>query len=149
MTIVRPADMERDALGIVEGLEDFKARVAFGHLLPDGDDFVAVVGRVVSLDSMEVFVAESGGEIVGLLGLLFAPFLWNPELLTAEELFWWTRRDAPVTTALRLFRAARRRVEERGATPVFRSLETSPARVTRIYERAGMTPVETVYMGGV
>lgn len=147
--IIRLADFDTDALAIVEGAKDFISRVRFQEMMPDDDKLTAAIGRIVTLPGMEITVAEHDGEIVGGLGMLYAPYLWNPDLLTAEELFWWAAPDAPKTAAMRLFRKVKADISAKGAVPVFRALETSPPGVAKVYERAGMTPIETIYMGAV
>lgn len=145
--IVRPADFDTDALAIVEGAKDFASRVAFRSLLPA--DPTEDIAQVMALDGLEVLVAEHDGRIAGGIGLMFAPYLWNRSILTADELFWWTASDAPFRTAVALLEAAFERIGVRGAVPVFRKLATSPEGVERAYMRKGLELVETVYMGAV
>ena len=145
--IVRFADPETDALQIVDGAKDFASRVAFQHLLPDAEwQLTAAIGRVVTLSGFTALVAEDDGRIVGGIGLLFAPFLWNPAITVADELFWWTAPDAPFRTAKTLLTEALALIDARGAVPTFRALATSPAGVDRAYRRMGLVPLETVYM---
>lgn len=144
---IRLADVKADAAAIMDGAIDFRERVAFRELLPaDDDDFTRAIGRIVTLDGIEILLAESGGRVVGCLGILYAPYIWNPNRLSAEELFWWTARDAPLRTAWRLFTTTMARIDERQAIPVFRALTNSPAGVARLYEKSGMEPTETVFM---
>lgn len=143
--IVRHADLDSDALAIDDGARDFVRRVAFRRLMPDDDALTGAVARILTLDGVEILVADDDGTIVGGIGLLFAPYLWNPGVLTADELFWWAAPDAPYRAAHKLFRAAMARIEERGAEPLFRALTTSPEGVDRMYRRAGLVPIEIVY----
>lgn len=145
---IRPADLELDALAIMDGAEDFVQRVAFDDLLPkDSDALQAALGRVLFLEGIEVMVVEHEGAIVAGIGLLYAPYLWNPEITVAEELFWWASQDAPYRAAKALIEAAMERVRAKDAVPAFRALTTSPNGVDRLYRRLGMKPIETVYMG--
>ena len=144
--IIRPADLENDALAIMDGARDFASRVSFQHLLPKDDAaFVDVVSRIVSLEGMEILVAEHDGGIVGGIGLLYMPSLWNPAILVADEIFFWSNRDAPFRTAYKLFDEAMRRIEERKAVPMFRTLITSPPGVEKLYRRRNMHPTETLF----
>ena len=129
-------------------MRDFVHRTPCPDLLPTGDALTEAIGRVMALPSLEVLLSIEGGETVGGIGILYVPFLWNPDILTAEELFWWTARDAPFRTAHKLFTQAMKQIEEKHAVPMFRTLQTSPDGVARLYARAGMRPVETLYMGG-
>lgn len=144
---IRPADLEADALAIMDGARDFISRMEYRDFLPAQADLAAAIGRILTLDQVETLVAEHDGGIVGGIGMLYAPHIWNPGLLVGDELFWWTAPDAPRTTALRLLRAARESARERGALLTFKKLTSSPDGVDRVYRRMGLRPAETVYMG--
>lgn len=145
--IIRLADIESDALAILEGFKDFAERTYFRDLFPETDEgFTQAMSRIVALPDLEFLVADHEDEMVGALGLLYSPYLWNPAVLTATELFWWAKTDAPYRTGSMLINEAMARVEARGAIPVFRALESSPPGVVRKYEKLGMVPVETTYV---
>lgn len=144
--LIRKADLSKDALAIVDGARDFVSRVTFAALFPkDEAAFTEAIGRIVSLETLEILVAESEGEIVGGIGILYAPYLWNPKRLVADELFWWCHEKAPPRTGWRLIDHAMANIDERGAIPMFSALETSPLGVRKIYHRFGMKPIETKY----
>lgn len=121
----------------------------YRDFLPDSDEaLMLALGRVLSQPGVTVLVAERGGEVIGGIGLLLAPQLWNPEIIAMEELFWWVAPEAPNVTALCLLRAARRLAQECGVAQVtFKSLTSSPPAIDRVYRRMGLRPVETAYMG--
>lgn len=148
MLNIRPADLERDALAIMAGAKDFAARVAFGDLLPQSEEgFTAAVGRIVTLPGVEILVVEHDEQIVAGIGLLYVPFLWNPDLTVADELFWWASKDAPYRAATALLTEAMTIIRGQGAVPMFRALSTSPQGVDRLYQRLGLMPIETAYVG--
>jgi hypothetical protein len=89
---------------------------------------------------------EHEGEIVAGIGIQYASLLWNPEILTANELFWWAKEDAPFRTGRLVIDEAMKRIDQRGAIPVFRALETSPKGVEKLYRKFGMVPIETTFM---
>lgn len=138
--IVRDADYETDALAIMEGARDFVSRMGWADFIPD--DLTAAVGPVLGLPGMKVTVAEHEGRIAGAIGMIHAPFLWNRELTSADELFWWAAPDAPKTTALRLIRPVIRSAD----VVIFRSLPSSPDGVERVYQKLGLIRTETVWM---
>lgn len=146
---VRPADIDTDALAIMEGAKDFISRIDFGDWTPTDDaELAAAIGHILALDGVEVAVAVEDEAIVGALGVIYAPYIWNRTLTMAEELFFWTAPDAPVTAALRLLRFMRRRAtEKRVAIVSFKALNTSPANLERVYRALGLRPVEATYMG--
>lgn len=149
MITIREADLEADALAILDGARDFMSRMEFTMFAPKDDNALAkALGRVLSLEGVQVIAAESEGKVVGGIGMLYAPHLWNPEKLTAEELFWWTREDAPRMTAMLLVRTAFREMRNRGVdVATFKALSNSPSGVSKVYNRLGLVPVETAFCG--
>ena len=145
--LIRKADMKEDALAIIDGAKDFASRVAFRDLFPkDHDAFVDAISRIMLLEGMELLVAEYDGEIVGGIGILYAPFTWNPARLAADELFWWAASNAPFRTAKLLIDEAWKRICDRDAIPMFHIMATSPQGVDRAYRKLGLEPMETTYM---
>jgi hypothetical protein len=130
----------------MDGARDFASRLAYRDFLPATEDaLVEAVGRVVTFGTVETTVCEHEGRIVAGLGLSFVPHLWNPNVTLGEELFWWAAPGAPPAAALMLIRAARRRIAEREALPLFKALANSPAALDRVYRAIGLSPVETSY----
>jgi len=144
--IIRTADMEKDALAIVDGAKDFFSRMEYTEFLPETDEkLIEAIARVMSFPGIEVIVAEHEGSVVGGLGMMYGPHLWNPNIEAGDEIFFWTSRSAPKTTALRLLREVKARAGDRIVT--FKALMTSPKKVCQVYERMGLRPVESSYMG--
>jgi hypothetical protein len=152
--IIRDADIKADALAIMTGARDCVRRhrehlgsLNVGGLFPDNDDdLVEAVSYMVTLDGMEILAAEHEGRVVGGMGILYIPYYWNHKLLTADQAFWWTVEDAPFRTAKLLLEEAMRRINERGAMPIFRYLQSSPKGIEKMYKKLNMVPVETTYM---
>lgn len=142
---IREADLQRDALAIMSGAQDFVSRIEFSELLPQGEGLVEAVARIVAMDGMEILVAEHNGKVVAGLGIYYTPYMWNQDIIIADELFWWSAPDAPFRAAAGLFHAAMERIESRDAVPVFRALTTSSKGVERMYRREGLKPMETVF----
>lgn len=147
--IIRPIVMPDDTDMVLAGMKNFISRMDYTEFLPDSDDkLLAALHKLLNLGCFEVTLAEHEGRVVGGIGMVYAPSVWNDDLTAGEELFWWTDDDAPATTALRLIRDVQRRGREHGDVVwVFRSLTSSPDGVDRVYRRMGLRPVETVYMG--
>lgn len=145
---IRPADLESDWPDMMRGARDFVSRLAHPEVIPTDDERLSEALRtLLGLPGVEVTVAEHEGRVVGGIGMIYAPFHWNPEILWAEELFWWTDRNAPPTAAMRLFREACRVGRERGAWANFKRLMESPEGVDSVYRRSGFEPIEVSYMG--
>ena len=85
--IIRSADLEKDALAIIDGAKDFATRTPINHLL-QGQSYTDAVSRIVTLPDFELTVAEHKGIVVGGLGIFYSHFIWNPDILVAEEHFW-------------------------------------------------------------
>ena len=147
MISIRPANLEADALSIIDGAHAFAESTEFKELFPDDyDEFTAAIGRIMTLEGMEILLAEHENRIVGGIGILYAPFLWNPKILVSDELFWWAYKHAPFRTGRRLAEEAMKRIEEKGAIPMFRLLENSPKGAEKFYRRhLGLKPVETMF----
>lgn len=144
--IIRPADFDRDALAIIEGAKDFAQRVSFRSVFRTGEDFIKDISRIVTLPGLNILLAESRECIVGGIGILFVPYVWNPTRLAAEELFFWTSVNAPFKTARLLCDTAMNKIEELKAIPMFRRLHNSPKGITKLYEkRYKLWELETVY----
>lgn len=154
MITLRVADSKADALEIMLGARDCIRRhkahegvLNLGSLFPDDDKvLVKAIVRLLSFSGLEVLIAEHKGRVVGATGVLYMPYMWNPDLLTGDKIFWWTEEDAPFRTAMILANETMNRIEARNAVPIFRALKTDPKGVERLYQKMSMTPVETVYM---
>lgn len=154
MITFRLADFELDAFTIMRGARDCVKRhkehegdLNVGSLFPDDNvPLIVAMEHLISCPGLEIIIAESEGKVVGGAGVVFMPYMWNRDLLTGDKIFWWTEKTAPFRTARLLAEEVLRRIEERGAMPVFRALGTDPKGVEKLYRRLGMTPVETVYM---
>ena len=149
--IVRLADPLNDAGEILNGAKDFVSRMDFIGPMPQDDaGLIAAMTRLYELPGFEIAVAEHDERIVGGIGMIYAPFVWNPGLVTASEMFWWTAPGAPRTAALALLRWVEKRMVEKGARlKEFVKLTSSPAGVTRVYERMGLRKVQESWMGSI
>lgn len=145
---LRDLDLDRDVPELLAGMRDFISRMDYHDFLPKSEEeLLMALARLLDLGA-EVIVVEHEGKLVGGIGMLYAPNIWNKELLSGEELFFWTSREAPPSVALRLIRGARLRARERGCEHlVFKSLTSSPSNLDRVYHSLGLRPVELSYMG--
>ena len=149
--IIRIADMEKDALAIMEGAKDFISRMDYTECLPKTDKKLCeAISRIITMEQVEVIVAEYENNIVGAIGMLYSPMMWNPEITGGEEIFWWTAKDAPITTALRLLKFVQNKAKKTGLKFLtFKKLTSSPENVKKVYARMGLTEIETSFMGAV
>ena len=148
---IRQIDLNKDVKETVRGMRDFISRMDYNEFVAESDDeLIACLQRLINLGCVTVTVAEHEGRLIGGIGMLYAPCLWNSHINTGEELFWWVDRNAPKATALKLLRAAKDQAKTIGCKYVtFKSLTSSPEGVDRVYRKMGMRPVEMSYMGAL
>jgi len=144
--IIRPMNIKTDALAIVDGAHEFVRYAGISHLCPENeDDFIDAVGRIITLEGAEVLVAEDEGEIIGGFGVLYAPYAWNPSVTVAEELFFDVFKGANSRAWGMLLDEVLKRVDEKGAIPMFKTLESGTKGLARLYSRRGLMPIETTH----
>lgn len=145
MISIRQANFDTDALAIVNGAREFSQSTSFSNWFRSGDEFVQDISKLMVLENLEISVAEHEGKIVGGIGIIYVPFMWNQSILLGDELFWWAYPDAPFKTGKLLFDSAMKQIEDRGAKPMFRLLDTSPEHIGSFYERQGLKQFESVF----
>lgn len=141
--IIRDADIEKDALVIADGARRFAEKMSLGRFI--SDNFVESISPVVVLENVKILLAEHNGNPVGGIGICLVPYIWNKDLLIGDELFWWVDDGAPFRTAKLLFDKAMEYIEEKGAIPMFKALINSPKGVEKMYRKADMQPMETLF----
>lgn len=149
--IIREADFSIDGEEILAGVRDFVGRMDWHAWMPeDPNELDDIVLKLLDNPAIEVTVAEHEDRIVAGAGFVVAPFYWNPEMMSAEELFWWGAPDAPALAARGVLRGAIDSVKDRYPEPVvvtMKRMETSPDAVGRLYERMGLTHLEYQHIG--
>lgn len=149
--IIRNLDLTDDEDMFVSGIKDFVSRMGELSSLPASHNtLVLSIQQLIDLGVLEVLVAEYEKKLIGGIGMLYSSYIWNKGILIAEEQFFWTSTDAPITTALRLIQGARVRAKEYGCSYWFlKSLISSPDKLENTYKTMGLSLVETTYMGPV
>ena len=145
MISIRPANFDTDALAIINGARSFSQQTSLAAWFRHGGEFIEDISKIMVLDNLEISVAEQDGKIVGGIGIFYTPFMWNNSILVGDELFWWTSENAPFKTGTALFDFAMKRIEEKGARPMFRALDTSPKHIEKFYERRGLKKLESAF----
>lgn len=92
-------------------------------------------------------VAEDAGRIVGMVGVLIAPFVFNKHLTGAYEVVWWVDPEARGSRiAASLLAEMEQRSKDRGATRIqMVHMPNSPPQAAALYERLGYVHSETSY----
>ena len=148
---VRLASFEEDRDQILAGVADFVRRMDYTEFLDEDISVLeASLRTLATANLVDVVVAEHEGEIVAGIGIAYIPFIWNPNVLQADELFWWAD-GSMVTAPIRVLRMAidlgKERAGDRKMIATFRRLSSSPEGVTTIYRKLGLREVESVYAG--
>lgn len=149
---IRNIDLEKDLEDILKGMKDFISRMDYTEFIPvDERHLIEALKRLLYSGVVRITVAEDEEKgIVGGIGMLYAPCMWNQEAIIGEEIFWWVSEEAPKSVALRLLRSAKEQSVSVGCKFVsFKSLTSSPEGVDRIYRKMGLRPLETSYMGAL
>lgn len=92
-------------------------------------------------------VAEHDGRLVGMVGLVLTPFLFNAQFTEACEVMWWVDPDDRESGAgMALLRAVEPACRAVGADRVrMMHLPNSPAHVGALYQKLGYIPSEFSY----
>lgn len=92
-------------------------------------------------------VAERGGAIVGMVGLVIAPFLFDPRHRTAHEVMWWVEPEAQGAGAGRaLLEGAIAACRNGGIRAIqMLHLANSPPHAAAAYRAAGFVHSESSY----
>ena len=103
------------------------------------------------MDQGVLLVATMDEKLVGMIGLIVAPFMFNHDFLSANEVVWWVD---PAVQGLGvgsgLLQFAERHCRERGAkTMQMVTLSNSPEVAAVTYQRAGFRHSETCFTKGL
>lgn len=114
--------------------------------IPFCPDTVEAIARLMQQSGI-LLVADNGGRLVGMVGLVLAPFMFNAEFRTAHEVMWWcdpAAQGAGVGKAL--LAAVEPAARAAGAFSVqMLHLVNSPPQAAALYERLGYAHTETCY----
>ncbi len=80
--------VEQDILEIISMSEKFYAQTHYASLIPANNAAVAALALML-IEQGSLFVAEVDGVVVGILGFVCTPFMFNPALLGAHEVVWY------------------------------------------------------------
>ncbi len=97
-------------------------------------------------ESNTLFVAEMDGEPVGVLGGLLVPNMFNPEIITLAEIFWYVVPDHRKSRAgALLIKAFQKKAEELGVESTMSLLHSSDINYKSL-ERLGFLPIEVGFL---
>lgn len=144
--VVRRAN-EQDLPAALRMAESFYATTDYPKVAAFSAVDVASIGPLL-LSNGVMLVAERAGQIVGMVGLVLAPFLFNKSVTTAHEVVWWVDPDARDSGAgVALLRAIEPACKDSGAVMIqMLHLANSPPQAAALYQRFGYVYAEASYM---
>jgi len=144
MSTIRLASAE-DIPQIVEMGSRFytKSRRA---LRADYDPASAAAGAGFVLANGYIYVAERDGELIGMLGMIVAPFLMNMSQRTATEAMWWVEPTARGAGAILLRRTINEARQRGCAWMSMSTLHDSPPEAEAILAVFGFKHEESTYV---
>lgn len=143
--VIRPAN-DTDLADVVEMGARFYATTTYTAIADYSHANAAKLGRLL-LDQGVMIVAERGDKLVGVIGLMVAPFPFNEAKKTAHEVLWWVDPEERDTGAgVALLRAMVPACKYRGAAAIqMLHLSNSPPQASALYERMGFAHTESLY----
>jgi GNAT superfamily N-acetyltransferase len=143
MTTIRNATLA-DVPAIVAMSEKFYATTSYCSWAPFGGDTVEQLATNLTNDHV-MLVAESDGQVVGMVGLFVAPFLFNNDITAAYEVVWWVEPNAQGHGAGKaLLAAIEPACRDAGCKAIqMVRLASSPPQAAAIYEGAGYPHTES------
>lgn len=137
---------QNDVPRIVEMSAKFYETTSYARWAPFNPDTVHDLAANLA-ENHVMLVAEEGGDLVGMVGLFVAPFLFNGDITAAYEVVWWVDPQAQGRGAGKaLLAAIEPACEGRGCRAIqMVHLASSPPQAAAIYERLGYRHTESSY----
>lgn len=110
----------------------------------DADSFRATIKNGMQDEAQVYLVAEEWGALTGMTAGVTYPAYFNHNVLSGQELFWWSEGHSGAA----LFHALEQWAAGRGCRSfTMVALQNSDlSRISRLYERRGYRPVEHSFM---
>lgn len=91
--MIRKATQD-DLRAIVDMSDRFYHYTSYWTLskIPFSPEHVAMIATGL-MEGGVMNVAEVDGKVVGMIGMIFVPFLFNPNYMTAGEIIWWVEPE--------------------------------------------------------
>lgn len=142
---VRQATQD-DVPRIVEMSAKFYETTSYARWAPFNPDTVHDLAANLA-ENHVMLVAEEGGQLVGMVGLFVAAFMFNGDIIAAYEVVWWVDPEAQGQGAGKaLLGAIEPACAARGCRTVqMVHLANSPPQAAAIYERMDYRHTESSY----
>jgi GNAT superfamily N-acetyltransferase len=145
--MIRRANNE-DASAIVEMSKKFYVHTSYYNLSKiemNVDDVSALARHLITSGLMHV--AELDGKVVGMIGVILVPFMFNADHVHAGEVIWWVDPEAQSAgIGKALLASIEGPAKAAGATHIqMVDLVTSGSHVAKLYEAFGYQLTERAY----
>lgn len=143
---IRPAT-EADIPTCLEMGVKFHASTDYAAYIPFCRDTVAANGRVCITNGL-LNVAERDGELIGIVGLIFGPSIFNVAVLCAYEVMWWVNPEEQATGVGKALVASVEPIcKDKGVRAIHMlHLHNSPPQAAALYERLGYHNAESTFI---
>lgn len=144
---LRPAE-EKDLRRIVEMSERFYPNTSYWlhSKIPFSANHAAVLAEAL-IENGVLTVAEVEGNVVGMIGLILMPFMFNPDYIHAGEIIWWVEPEYwNLKIGEALLDSIDKGCKEKGARHIqMIDLANSPVSAGRLLEKKGYVLTERSY----
>lgn len=134
-----------DVPRLVEMGRRFHAEAYQDTLAENPTQMAVMARRLITDEHGVIFVAETDGRLVGMIGMLVYAHHLSAEW-TAGEVMWWIEPEAR-GSGVRLLKAAEAWARDQGAQKI--QMIAPNARVGTLYTRLGYVPIEVAYQKAV
>ena len=113
----------------------------------DPESFTVTLEHLVSSEDGALFVADAGGQLIGMAGALAYPHYFNVASKAAQELFWWVepaRRGG--TAGVRLLQGLEAWAKGVGCATLTMICLPIDSPAERVYQRVGYRASERSYI---
>ena len=143
--MIRPATHD-DLPAILAMGARFYATTSYAGVTPYCEESIGnLVGGLIETGIF--LVAERGGELVGMVGLAVAPFLFNNAINGAYEVVWWVNPEQRGSVlGMHLLRAIEPAAKAKGCRLIqMVRMANSPPQADALYMRQGYAHTETSF----
>ena len=143
--MIRQATLD-DLDVIVSMAEKFYATTHYSHWANFNAETVENLASNL-IENHVMLCAESAGEVVGMVGLFIAPFMFNNDVTAAYEVVWWVNPEAQGSgIGMELLAAIEPACKAKGCEAIqMVMMANSPPKAAAIYEKFGYTHSETSF----
>ena len=134
---------EDDLLRIVEMSAQFYPHTYYIKISPFDTESVSILASSL-IDNGVMLVAEVEGKVVGMVGLVPAPFIFNPSIVGVYEVIWWVEPEYQGQGVGRdLLRVIEPIAKEKGASYIHMvCMADSPIQAAALYIKEGYDHTE-------